>query len=195
MMTPRISPALLDDMNMIGLRLVAAMSKECAPAKKSDPIPIKSRVGPTVKIKVKEEVDDDDVELSESYTCVISRLGATVKKREYVNGYDYCCGSVDNGIRSKFEMNSGVILEYSPMGVAPVGDFLSYCCLCRKRLRDLDIFMYRGQAFCSEECRCQQIMVDENKEKYASSSKTGKRRESPITYLNAFPYNAGVAAA
>ncbi|KAJ4953555.1 hypothetical protein NE237_030387 [Protea cynaroides] len=45
-------------------------------------------------------------------------------------------------------------------------DFLSSCHLCRKKLHGRDIYMYRGEkAFCSTECRYQQIVTDEKKEK------------------------------
>ncbi|XP_043716702.1 FCS-Like Zinc finger 3-like [Telopea speciosissima] len=45
--------------------------------------------------------------------------------------------------------------------------FLEACYLCKKPLRDnRDIFMYRGDTpFCSEECRQDQIEMDEAKEK------------------------------
>nr|GMD96100.1 FCS-Like Zinc finger 2-like [Ipomoea batatas]GME00014.1 FCS-Like Zinc finger 2-like [Ipomoea batatas]GME15111.1 FCS-Like Zinc finger 2-like [Ipomoea batatas] len=44
--------------------------------------------------------------------------------------------------------------------------FLDSCFLCRKRLDNRDIFMYRGDTpFCSEECRQEQIDMDESKEK------------------------------
>ncbi|CAD5197328.1 unnamed protein product [Musa acuminata subsp. malaccensis] len=41
--------------------------------------------------------------------------------------------------------------------------FLEHCCLCRGKLQQgKDIYMYRGdRAFCSEECRCRQIFMDE----------------------------------
>nr|AFK37039.1 unknown [Lotus japonicus] len=41
--------------------------------------------------------------------------------------------------------------------------FLELCFLCRKRLmQGKDIYMYKGdRAFCSEECRCKQIFMDE----------------------------------
>ncbi|CAL0334740.1 unnamed protein product [Lupinus luteus] len=41
--------------------------------------------------------------------------------------------------------------------------FLDLCFLCRKRLLPgKDIYMYKGDmAFCSVECRCQQIFMDE----------------------------------
>eukprot|EP00252_Welwitschia_mirabilis_P017316 TRINITY_DN3837_c0_g1_i1.p1 TRINITY_DN3837_c0_g1~~TRINITY_DN3837_c0_g1_i1.p1 ORF type:complete len:146 (+),score=5.09 TRINITY_DN3837_c0_g1_i1:309-746(+) len=49
--------------------------------------------------------------------------------------------------------------------------FLDACHLCKKRLGDgCDIYMYRGDiAFCSDECRQQQISADEAKEKAATS--------------------------
>nr|GMD97297.1 FCS-Like Zinc finger 2-like [Ipomoea batatas] len=44
--------------------------------------------------------------------------------------------------------------------------FLDSCFLCRKPLDNRDIFMYRGDTpFCSEECRQEQIDMDESKEK------------------------------
>ncbi|KAL8141433.1 hypothetical protein V2J09_007454 [Rumex salicifolius] len=44
----------------------------------------------------------------------------------------------------------------------PEPHFLAACCMCRKPLGvDRDIFMYRGiYAFCSEECRQEQIQID-----------------------------------
>ncbi|KAJ8475703.1 hypothetical protein OPV22_019430 [Ensete ventricosum] len=41
--------------------------------------------------------------------------------------------------------------------------FLERCYLCRRRLQQgNDIYMYRGdRAFCSVECRCRQIFMDE----------------------------------
>nr|CAD1826371.1 unnamed protein product [Ananas comosus var. bracteatus] len=52
------------------------------------------------------------------------------------------------------------------------GPFLRACGLCRRRLAPgRDIFMYRGDiAFCSLECRQQQINQDERKEKCSLTS-------------------------
>lgn len=49
--------------------------------------------------------------------------------------------------------------------------FLRTCGLCNRRLsHGRDIYMYRGDtAFCSQECREQQIKVDERKEKRAAA--------------------------
>lgn len=51
--------------------------------------------------------------------------------------------------------------------------FLRACCLCKRRLvSGRDIYMYRGDsAFCSLECRQQQMNQDERKEKCSLASK------------------------
>ncbi|KAH6778212.1 hypothetical protein C2S52_006259 [Perilla frutescens var. hirtella] len=53
---------------------------------------------------------------------------------------------------------------------AQTANFLRVCCLCKRRLiPGRDIFMYRGDsAFCSLECRQQQMTQDERKEKKCS---------------------------
>ncbi|KAL7127794.1 hypothetical protein ABFS83_14G275000 [Erythranthe nasuta] len=52
------------------------------------------------------------------------------------------------------------------------GNFLRVCSLCKRRLiPGRDIFMYRGDsAFCSQECRQQQMNKDERKDKCLVSS-------------------------
>ncbi|CAD5193666.1 unnamed protein product [Musa acuminata subsp. malaccensis] len=58
--------------------------------------------------------------------------------------------------------------------------FLDSCSLCRKPLaRNRDIFMYRGDMpFCSEDCRKEQIEIDEAKEKsWKLSIKTSSSRK------------------
>ncbi|MCL7044781.1 hypothetical protein MKW94_020549 [Papaver nudicaule] len=67
-----------------------------------------------------------------------------------------------------FYNTSAVIRDYPP------SDFLSSCYLCSKKLHGKDIYMYRGEkAFCSTECRYQQIAADERKDK-----KRPRRRNS-----------------
>lgn len=55
-----------------------------------------------------------------------------------------------------------VVVPVSPTTAA--GSFLQRCCLCHRELAEgMDIYMYRGdRAFCSEECRCRQIFIDED---------------------------------
>ncbi|MQM02869.1 hypothetical protein Taro_035640 [Colocasia esculenta] len=59
----------------------------------------------------------------------------------------------------------------SPVGVLEPSCFLKACFLCKKELSPLkDVYMYRGdQGFCSEECRCRQILLDERRELEAST--------------------------
>ncbi|KAJ4957828.1 hypothetical protein NE237_024939 [Protea cynaroides] len=62
--------------------------------------------------------------------------------------------------------------------------FLEACYLCKKPLRDnRDIFMYRGDTpFCSEECRQEQIEMDEAKENWnLSASMKAMRKEQKKT--------------
>ncbi|KAG6485502.1 FCS-Like Zinc finger 3-like [Zingiber officinale] len=59
--------------------------------------------------------------------------------------------------------------------------FLDSCFLCRKSLAgNRDIFMYRGDMpFCSEECRQEQIEMDEAKEKNRKlSQKASSKKDS-----------------
>ncbi|XP_044487320.1 FCS-Like Zinc finger 1 [Mangifera indica] len=58
--------------------------------------------------------------------------------------------------------------------------FLEACFLCKKLLGNRDIYMYRGDTpFCSEECRQEQLDMDEAKEKSRnlSSSKKALRKK------------------
>lgn len=60
--------------------------------------------------------------------------------------------------------------------------FLETCFLCKKRLgNNRDIFMYRGElAFCSEDCRLEQMEMEEAKERnwnLSSSMKALRKKE------------------
>lgn len=61
--------------------------------------------------------------------------------------------------------------------------FLDACFLCQRPLaHNTDIFMYRGNTpFCSQECREEQIEMDEAKERKwkLSSSKRSTKTETP----------------
>ncbi|XP_047950088.1 FCS-Like Zinc finger 14-like [Salvia hispanica] len=103
----------------------------------------------------------------EEYTCVISHVGENlVKKREYFEG-DVSDGVVAGG----FAAESG--------GAEAYADFLNSCGMCEKKLHGLDVFMYRGdKAFCSAECRCKQISMDEQKEKCHSEARRARMKHS-----------------
>jgi len=59
--------------------------------------------------------------------------------------------------------------SYVNVPVFPPADFLSACYLCKQQLsHGKDIYMYRGdKAFCSVECRYQQILMDEQMETFS----------------------------
>ncbi|KAK9067998.1 hypothetical protein SSX86_012109 [Deinandra increscens subsp. villosa] len=83
--------------------------------------------------------------------------------------------------------------------------FLDACFLCKKPLgQNRDIFMYRGDTpFCSEECRAEQIDIDEAKEKTrqrSSSIRALRKKEQSETSPNKTSkkysfYSGAVAAA
>ncbi|XP_059299204.1 FCS-Like Zinc finger 1-like [Lycium ferocissimum] len=69
--------------------------------------------------------------------------------------------------------------------------FLEACFLCKKSLgHNRDIFMYRGDIpFCSEECRQEQIEMDEANEKKMSLSASKALREKDQTKSTTSPKN------
>ncbi|XVF51888.1 hypothetical protein PTKIN_Ptkin04bG0220500 [Pterospermum kingtungense] len=82
--------------------------------------------------------------------------------------------------------------------------FLAACFLCKKPLGgNRDIFMYRGDTpFCSEECRQEQIEIDEAKEKNFNLSssmkalrKKDQRKSTSPTKAEDYPFRAGTVAA
>ncbi|XP_059624687.1 uncharacterized protein LOC132267554 [Cornus florida] len=99
---------------------------------------------------------EEEMELSEGYTCVISHIGNNlITKREYFDG-DLANGSESS---TSYWMSSGVFSASSPPSQGHDGlrgdavsaltgfqttDFLSSSYLCKKKLHGLDIFMYRG---------------------------------------------------
>ncbi|CAN1271005.1 FCS-Like Zinc finger 8 [Linum perenne] len=93
-----------------------------------------------------------EMELSEDYTCVISRKGANPKTTHI---FDNCV--VENYFC--LSENSAPVQQMS-------SDFLSICYTCKKSLgQKRDIFIYRGEkAFCSGECRYQEMLLDEGLE-------------------------------
>uniref|UniRef100_M8B2V0 Uncharacterized protein n=1 Tax=Aegilops tauschii TaxID=37682 RepID=M8B2V0_AEGTA len=76
--------------------------------------------------------------------------------------------SIKAKIISKATLHSPKISSspWSPAArpTASTGSFLQRCLLCHKDLAENnDIYMYRGdKAFCSVECRCRQIFIDED---------------------------------
>ncbi|GMP90969.1 hypothetical protein CsSME_00041870 [Camellia sinensis var. sinensis] len=95
-----------------------------------------------------------EMELSEDYTCVISHGPNPRTTHIYGNIVveSYC------GVVKVSELNSSPEKLNSP----PPEHFLSLCYTCKKSLEQgKDIYIYRGEkAFCSSECRCQEMLFD-----------------------------------
>ncbi|KAJ4883799.1 hypothetical protein Rs2_33892 [Raphanus sativus] len=159
----------------VGLGIVAALEESNTGINRYDPVCFSGRFR------------CPEIDLSEEeYTCVTSRDGPT---RVYYNeeGFEL----VENG--SEFDDRR----RQKPMVEPPVTkrqirreptEFLSSCCLCKKRLQGKDIYMYKGEmGFCSAECRSVQIMNDERNEQ----SKPQVQRKVDVL---SSPYAAGEQA-
>ncbi|XAR54691.1 hypothetical protein NMG60_11029941 [Bertholletia excelsa] len=104
-----------------------------------------------------------EMELSEDYTCVISH-GPNPKT---IHIFDDCVvdlqscygvgGFSATGTREEKGLRSSRSMSY------PSESFLSFCHTCKKNLgQGKDIYIYRGEkAFCSSECRCKEMMLEE----------------------------------
>ncbi|KAJ8751684.1 hypothetical protein K2173_025847 [Erythroxylum novogranatense] len=110
-----------------------------------------------------------EIELSEEYTCVI--LHGPNPKKTHIFGdciMECQCDDLSN-FGKKEEKEIGVSqADTGFMNLTPNGlnHFLSFCYYCNKKLEDgEDIYIYGGEkAFCSLNCRMQEIMVDEELE-------------------------------
>ncbi|KAL6977902.1 hypothetical protein U1Q18_026685 [Sarracenia purpurea var. burkii] len=147
--------------------------------------------------------EEMEMEMSEGYTCVISHIGNNlIKKREYFDGV---LANESESSGACWVVNSPGLISACPPPpqtrrheAAPfwAADFLDSCDLCKKQLHGLDIFMYRGEkAFCSAECRCKQISMDELKEKCGSGAMKPLEYSSVSPCSSPMQFFAGVAAA
>ncbi|KAL9227519.1 hypothetical protein vseg_003200 [Gypsophila vaccaria] len=116
---------------------------------------------PSSKSLAGTEMIDID-EQSEDYTCVISH-GPNPKTTHIFGNciVESCCGKIVGSP----SISSKKIGYFSSLGNSTPKqvNFLSFCHHCNKKLGEgRDIYMYRGEkAFCSEECRCKEMLNDE----------------------------------
>ncbi|CAN8284287.1 unnamed protein product [Cochlearia groenlandica] len=92
--------------------------------------------------------------MSEDYTCVIEHGPNPKTTHIYGDRVLECHKNESKGDYYNKEMNIETeIHSYN---------FLSFCNFCNKKLElGEDIYMYRGdKAFCSEECRLEEMMID-----------------------------------
>ncbi|VVB09016.1 unnamed protein product [Arabis nemorensis] len=93
-------------------------------------------------------------EMSEDYTCITAH-GANPKTTHIYGDRVLECHAKEDDITEKlFKTELG--------STFPSDHFLNLCNFCNKKL-DVgeDIYMYREKAFCSAECRSEEIMIDE----------------------------------
>ncbi|CAN4084912.1 unnamed protein product [Withania somnifera] len=186
----------------VGLGIVAAMNKNNGdfPAKTncsraailaisprsttSNPIPIFTAKSSPKKKSIEE------MEMCEEYTCVISHVGTNlIKKKEYFDGE-----FIGNSNSNKAAI--GLVNHGRDAAKFTTDDFLNSCFLCKKKLQGLDIFMYRGEkAFCSVDCRCSQISIDEHKEKCGSGAMRSLSHYSVCPCSGPMQFLTGIAVA
>ncbi|KAF0935820.1 hypothetical protein E2562_036304 [Oryza meyeriana var. granulata] len=95
-------------------------------------------------------------------------------------------------IISKATLHSHPRISSSPAATTTArSSFLQRCFLCHKELADgKDIYMYRGdRAFCSVECRCRQIFMDED----AAAASGGNNCAAGATSVHAGRRRAAVS--
>lgn len=202
---------------VVGLSIVAAMDELdplisakssraaiLAVSPRSTPIPIFSNAPTSRALSAPQKICggteksnlEEEIELSEAYTCVISHIGNNlIKKREYFDDVlAHESDWVSSGAPFARVLEIGTAMAISPVSLS--ADFLYSCNMCKKQLQGLDIFMYRGEkAFCSTECRCKQMLIDESKEKYISSEVMKPMECSASPCSSPIQFFAGLAAA
>ncbi|CAL0304816.1 unnamed protein product [Lupinus luteus] len=138
-------------------------------------------------------VNEIDVGSSEDYTYVTNHVAnKNITRVYYDNGDGGGIVRQNNVVVFRRTPPTPIIVEPEPS--FPTSDFLSSCHLCRKKLHGKDIYMYRGEkAFCSNECRSRQIMMDMCNEVCGSdSSMSLDLSNSPYTRGQMF--STGIAA-
>ncbi|KAF7830215.1 FCS-Like Zinc finger 10-like [Senna tora] len=125
-----------------------------------------------------------DIELSEDYTCVISR--GPNPKTTHIFGdcilETHSNDLINHGKKEKNGILPPAVDSLITPNHYPSSDFLSFCHHCNKKLEEgKDIYIYRGEkSFCSLSCRALEIMIDEELEKESNPSENSPKRENGI---------------
>ncbi|XP_075509615.1 FCS-Like Zinc finger 13-like [Primulina tabacum] len=144
-------------------------------SRRSNPIPVTS---PKNSSRIGREFDEMEIENhSEEYTIVT--FHGPNESHTKVYGIDHGQGGdyrTPFRIQRSNKCERASVFHISParfgaIAGIPAEDFLSSCDMCKKQLHGEDVYMYRGEkAFCSAECRYQQIAIDERQEKCGSEA-------------------------
>lgn len=105
-----------------------------------------------------------EIELSEDYTCV--RKHGPNPKTTHIFGDCILECHDDEFITKSYKCEENEIKPFEVLTSYLSNDFLSFCYSCKKKLEGEDIYMYRGEkAFCSWNCRSEEILIEEEMEK------------------------------
>ncbi|KAG5540612.1 hypothetical protein RHGRI_020734 [Rhododendron griersonianum] len=108
-----------------------------------------------------------EIELSEDYTCVKTYGPEPKTTHIFCDCILECHNNNSTNLPKNEEQNPPLpltmLVTSSKIPTAyPSCDFLSFCYSCKKKLEGEDIYMYRGEkAFCSWDCRSQEILMEE----------------------------------
>ncbi|XP_038896512.1 protein MARD1-like [Benincasa hispida] len=108
----------------------------------------------------------EEMEVCEEYTCV-KRHGPNAKITHIFDNFVVKSSVDDYGSPHNFSMAD---VRKKKIMKKNNTDFLSFCYTCKNDLQlTNDIYIYRGEkAFCSQECRNQEMLLDEEEEEYSS---------------------------
>ncbi|XP_039017604.1 FCS-Like Zinc finger 10-like [Hibiscus syriacus] len=124
-----------------------------------------------------------EIELSEDYTCIISH--GPNPKTTHVFGD--CILECHNNELTIFDKKAEPCTKVPTPGnsketsaLYASDEYWSFCYTCKKKLeKDEDIYMYRGKkAFCSLDCRSEEIFAEEEMEKTCNNSSNGSPEQS-----------------
>ncbi|KAJ4916162.1 hypothetical protein Rs2_01712 [Raphanus sativus] len=109
-----------------------------------------------------------EIELSEEYTCVTSRRDGVSKVYYRDDKFEFRDNRSESD-RNERRLDTSTAKKRDVLRDSQ--EFLSLCCLCKKKLGGKDIYMYKGdRGFCSKECRSVRIMEDNIDAQHKSTS-------------------------
>ncbi|KAF5754031.1 putative Zf-FLZ domain-containing protein [Helianthus annuus] len=118
-----------------------------------------------------------EIELSEDYTCV--RKHGPNPKTTHIFGDCILERHEDEFIAKSLTCEEHAIKPAEVENSYLPDNFLSFCYSCKKKLEGEDIYMYRGEkAFCSWNCRAEEILIEEEMEK---NTEAGSSSQTEIT--------------
>uniref|UniRef100_A0A0D9UXJ8 FLZ-type domain-containing protein n=1 Tax=Leersia perrieri TaxID=77586 RepID=A0A0D9UXJ8_9ORYZ len=133
-------------------------------------------------------VSASEIEQSEDYTCIIARgpnpktthiFGDCILEPQAVAAAAMDVTEAAAAAEAYWVVKCAAADAAGGGGVED-DDFLSSCFICKKKLEGNDIYIYRGEkAFCSANCRDQQILIEEEAE---NNTTIGSPRSSCSSY-------------